>query len=202
MGTLLSLFCLRRGVWGHSSRCFAFGGGVWGHSSRCFAFGGVCGDTPLAVLPSEGCVGTLLSLFCLRRGVWGHSSRCFAFGGVCGDTPLAVLPSEGCVGTLLSLFCLRRGVPMTNPAQIASRSFFQRGENDPHRDRFSNAGKTILTAIVFPKAGKTILDPSMRTVHSSPELNQVSPNSGIRGPDGLLDRRPAGTPGERPPLRV
>ena len=26
VGTLLSLLCLRRGVWGHSSRCFAFGG--------------------------------------------------------------------------------------------------------------------------------------------------------------------------------
>ena len=121
---------------------------MWGHSSRCFAFGGVCGDTPLAALPSEGCVGTLLSLLCLRRGVWGHSSRCFAFGGVCGDTPLAALPSEGCVGTLLSLLCLRRGVwghssrcfafggvsPLlsaANPAQIASRSFFQRGKNDP-----------------------------------------------------------------------
>ena len=28
---------------------------MWGHSSRCFAFGGVCGDTPLVALPSEGC---------------------------------------------------------------------------------------------------------------------------------------------------
>ena len=28
---------------------------MWGHSSRCFAFEGVCGDTPLAALPSEGC---------------------------------------------------------------------------------------------------------------------------------------------------
>ena len=28
-----------------------------------------CGDTPLAALPSEGCVGTLLSPLCLRRGV-------------------------------------------------------------------------------------------------------------------------------------
>ena len=39
----------------------------------------------------------------------------------------------------------------------------------------------------FSKAGKTILDPSMRTVHSPPELTMVA-NSGIRGPHGLLDR--------------
>ena len=43
-------------------------------------------------------------------------------------------------------------------------------------------------AIVFSKAGKTILDPSMRTVHSPPELNQWSPIPGSKGPYGLLDR--------------
>ena len=36
-------------------------------------FGGVCGDTPLAALPSEGCVGTLLSPLCLRRGAASRS---------------------------------------------------------------------------------------------------------------------------------
>ena len=88
-------------------------------------------------------VGTLLSLLCLRRGVWGHSSRRFAFGGVYGDTPLAALPSEGCMGTLLSPLCLRRGVPIIILGQCGSDCI----------------------PIVFSKAGKTILDPSMRTVH-------------------------------------
>jgi hypothetical protein len=36
-------------------------------------------------------------------------------------------------------------------------------------------------AIVFSKAGKTILDPSMRTVHTPPELNQWSPIPAYRG---------------------
>ena len=87
-------------------------------------------------------VGTLLSLLCFRRGVWGRSSRRFAFGGV---SPL---------------------LSAANPAQIAST---------PH-------------AIVFSKAGKTILDPSTRTVHSPPELNQWRPIPGSRGPHGQLDR--------------
>ncbi len=46
----------------HTSPALVMGTLVWG-------FGGVCGDTPLAALPSEGCVGTLLSPLCLRRGV-------------------------------------------------------------------------------------------------------------------------------------
>ena len=54
------------------------------------------------------------------------------------------------MGTLLSLLCLRRGVPMYYPRAARFRL---------HPDRFSNAGKTIY-------------DPSMRTVHSPPELNQ------------------------------
>ena len=67
-----------RSSWAPSSQ----GGLVWGHSSRRVAFGGVYGDTPLAALLSEGCMGTLLSPRCFRRGVWGH--------------PLAALLSEGC----------------------------------------------------------------------------------------------------------
>ena len=34
-----------------------------------------CGDTPLAALLSKGCVGTLLSLLCLRRGVPKYHPR-------------------------------------------------------------------------------------------------------------------------------
>jgi len=95
----------------------------WAHSSP----GGLgCADTPLAALLSEGCVGTLLSLLCFRRGVWGHSSRCFAFGGV---SPL-----------------------LSSGSTVQSAS-------TPH-------------AIVFSEAGKTILDPCKRIVHSPPELNQ------------------------------
>ena len=41
-----------RSSWAPSSPAAAR---MWGHSSRCFAFGGVCGDTPLVALPSEGC---------------------------------------------------------------------------------------------------------------------------------------------------
>ena len=125
-----------------------------------------CGDTPLAVLPSEGCVGTLLSLLCLRRGVWGHSSRCFAFGGVCGDTPLAALPSEGCPHVLSA----------ADVVQIAST---------PH-------------AIVFAKAGKTILDTSRPTVHTPPGLLADRPGdekarSQIRTKTIIRGASPAGT---------
>ena len=63
------------------------------------------------------------------------------------------------MGTLLSLLCFRRGVPIIihlgSAAQIAS---------PPH-------------AIVFSKAGKTILDPSMRTVHSPPGLAADRPGN-------------------------
>ena len=107
---------------------------MWGHSSRCFAFGGVYGDTPLAALPSEGCMGTLLSPLCLRRGAWGHSSRSFAFGGVRGDTPL--------------LLCLRRGVPII---------FGQRG-SDCIPIVFPTRGKRSLRSF-FPSREKRSLIP-------------------------------------------
>ena len=69
-----------------------------------------------------------------------HSST----GLGCGDTPLAALLSEGCPHVLSS----------ASTVQMASRSFFQAGENDPHPDRFSKPGKTILIPIVFPSRGK------------------------------------------------
>ena len=59
-----------------------------------------------------------------------------------------------------------------------------------HPDRFSVVSKNDPNLRDrFPKRGKTILDPSMRTVQQSPELNQWSLNSGIRGASALLDRR-------------
>ncbi len=72
MGTLLSPLCLRRGVWGHSSRRFAFG----------------------------GCMGTLLSPLCLRRGVpiiilgqWGSDCIAIVFSKA-GKTILAIVFSK------------------------------------------------------------------------------------------------------------
>ena len=114
MGTLLSLLCLRRGV--------------WGHSSRCFAFGGVYGDTPLAALPSEGCMGTLLSLLCLRRGVWGHSSRCFAFGGV---SPCIILgqPASDCIHTSRDRF--------SKAGKTILDSFMRTGHSPPELHQWS-----------------------------------------------------------------
>ena len=102
----------------HTSPALVMGTLVWG-------FGGVCGDTPLAALPSEGCVGTLLSPLCLRRGVWGHSSRRFAFGGV---SPLSSSPRsffQGGENILTAIVFPRRG------KRSSPRSFFQGGENDP-----------------------------------------------------------------------
>ena len=175
-----------------------------------------CGDTPLAALLSEGCVGTLLSLLCFRRGVWGHSSRCSAFGGVCGDTPLAALLSEGCVGTLLSLLCFRRGVwghssrcsvsegcPHYYLRPTRLRLHAVNGVQHPlHRQslrslpaqpRFARG----LTRSFF-QAGRTILDPSTRTVHSPPELNQCSPIPAFRGClSSYWIGSPAGIPGGR-----
>jgi len=90
-------------------------------------------------------VGTLLSLPCLRRGVWGHSSRCLAFGGV---SPSIIFgqPASDCM--LLMGF----SAPSTG---TSLRSL------PPHARLRSQT-----LSIVFFKAGKAILDPSMRTVHA------------------------------------
>ncbi len=81
-----------------------------------------CGDTPLAALLSEGCMGTLLSPRCFRRGVWGHSSRRVAFGGV--------------YGTLLSPRCFRRGVPILSPASTVQIACNYWGSRRPlHRHK-------------------------------------------------------------------
>ena len=107
------------------------------------------------------------------RSSWAPSSP----GGLgCGDTPLAALLSEGCMGTLLSLLCFRRGVPIIIPIIILG----QRGSDcmPTSRDRFS-------------KAGKTILDPSMRTVHSPPGLAADRPGNcrGLSAPPPGTARR-------------
>ncbi len=91
--------------------------------------GKACGVSPLTSLRSPG------ALFAGRPPMWGHSSRCFAFGGV---SP--------------SIIC---GQPGSDCIPIV----------------FSKAEKTIL-GIVFRSFPKNDRDPSMRTVHSSPELNQ------------------------------
>ena len=150
--------------------------------------GKACGASPLTLACARhgrtlhraaSDVRTLLSLLCFRRGVWGHSSRCFAFGGV---SPL-----------------------LSSGSTVQSAS-------TPH-------------AIVFSEAGKTILDPCKRIVHSPPELNQwcqfrhaingarVAPSTGIslrslpfikrkirKRPDASSDYwigSPAGIPGGR-----
>ena len=65
------------------------------------------------------------------------------------------------------------------------------------RDRFSEAGKTIL-GIVFRSFPKNDRDPSMRTGHSQPELNEWSPIPASRGRlSGNWIGSPAGIPGGR-----
>ena len=70
VGTLLSLLCLRRGVWGHSSRRFAFGGvspilGQWG-SDCSRSFFSKAGETILAIVFSKA--GKTILGFFPRRG--------------------------------------------------------------------------------------------------------------------------------------
>ena len=90
-------------------------------------------------------------------------------------------PSTGkaCGASPLTLGCARHGRPLhrtplgygdTPLAALLS-------EGCPH---VLSSGSTVQIAstphpIVFSKAGKTILDPSTRTVHSPPELNQWPP---------------------------
>ncbi len=102
--------------------------------------------------------------------------------------PFRRTPSD--VGTLPSLLCFRRGVPMyyLRPTRLRL-----------HPDRFSPGGKNDPW-----HRFSVVSEKRWRSLHADrPEpagIALIVANSGIRGPCGLLDRRPATYQAGGPPL--
>ena len=90
---------------------------MWGHSSRCFAFGGV---SPCIILGKHGSDG--IPIVFPSRGK-RSSSRSFFQAGKTILIPI-VFPSRGKT-ILIPIVFPSRG------KRSSSRSFFQAGENDP-----------------------------------------------------------------------